>query len=43
METRYIYRGKTRREVVNLPLHPRADEKTAKGTVDFITRFTKVI
>jgi perosamine synthetase len=31
------------REVVNLPLHPRADEKTAKRTVEFITRFTKAI
>ncbi len=30
-------------EVVNLPLHPRANEKTAKRTVEFITRFTKVI
>jgi perosamine synthetase len=34
---------KASREVVNLPLHPRADEKTAKRTVEFITRFTKVI
>ena len=30
-------------EVVNLPLHPRTCEKTAKRTVEFITRFTKVI
>lgn len=29
-------------EVVNLPLHPRTNEKTAKRTVEFITRFTKV-
>jgi dTDP-4-amino-4,6-dideoxygalactose transaminase len=28
-------------EVVNLPLHPRVSEKTAKRTVDFITRFTE--
>ena len=34
---------KAGREVVNLPLHPRADEKTAKRTMEFITRFTKVI
>jgi dTDP-4-amino-4,6-dideoxygalactose transaminase len=34
---------KASREVVNLPLHPRTDEKTAKRTVEFITRFTKVI
>ena len=27
-------------EVVNLPLHPRADEKTIRRTVDFITQFT---
>lgn len=30
-------------EVVNLPVHPRADEKTARRSVEFITRFTKVI
>ena len=30
-------------EVVNLPLHPRTCEKTAKRSVEFITRFTKVI
>jgi len=29
------------REVVNLPLHLRANEKTAKKTVEFITRFTQ--
>ncbi len=34
---------KAAREVVNLPLHPRANEKTAKRTVDFITGFTKVV
>jgi len=28
-------------EVVNLPLHLRASEKTAKKTVEFITRFTQ--
>ncbi len=28
-------------EVVNLPLHPRASEKTAKRTVEFITKFTQ--
>jgi dTDP-4-amino-4,6-dideoxygalactose transaminase len=32
---------KAAREVVNLPLHPRAGEKTAKRTVDFITRFAQ--
>ena len=31
------------REVVNLPTHPRANRKTAERTVEFITRFTKVI
>jgi len=30
------------REVVNLPLHPRANERTAKKTVEFISRFTPV-
>ena len=30
-------------EVVNLPLHPRANEKTAKRAVEFITKFTPVI
>lgn len=34
---------KASREVVNLPLHPRVNEKTAKRTVEFVTRFTKVI
>jgi dTDP-4-amino-4,6-dideoxygalactose transaminase len=33
---------KASREVVNLPLHSRANEKTAKRTVDFITRFSQV-
>lgn len=33
---------KVSREVVNLPLHPRMNEKTAKKTVEFITRFTQV-
>jgi len=33
---------KASREVVNLPLHPRASEKTVKKTVDFITRFNQV-
>jgi dTDP-4-amino-4,6-dideoxygalactose transaminase len=31
------------REVVNLPLHPRTSEKTAKRTVDFITCFAQAI
>ncbi len=34
---------KASREVVNLPLHPRAEEKTVKRTVEFITRFTQVV
>jgi dTDP-4-amino-4,6-dideoxygalactose transaminase len=34
---------KAAREVVNLPLHPRADENTAKRTVNYITRFTKAV
>lgn len=34
---------KASREVVNLPLHPRATEKTVRQTVKFITRFTPVI
>jgi dTDP-4-amino-4,6-dideoxygalactose transaminase len=34
---------KAAREVVNLPLHPRANEKTAKRTVEFITGFTKIV
>ena len=33
---------KASREVVNLPLHPRAGEETARRTVDFITKFTQV-
>jgi len=32
---------KAAREVVNLPLHPRADEKTVRRTVDFITGCTQ--
>jgi len=31
---------KASREVVNLPLHPRAGERTVRRTVDFITKFT---
>jgi len=31
---------KAARETVNLPLHPRANEKTAVKTVEFITSFT---
>jgi dTDP-4-amino-4,6-dideoxygalactose transaminase len=34
---------KASREVVNLPLHLRADEKTARKTVEFITKFTPVV
>jgi len=34
---------KASKEVVNLPLHPRANEKTVKKTVEFITGFTQVI
>jgi dTDP-4-amino-4,6-dideoxygalactose transaminase len=34
---------KASNEVVNLPLTSRADERTAKRTVEFVTRFTKVI
>lgn len=33
---------KAGREVVNLPLHPRANEETARKSVDFITGFTQV-
>jgi len=33
---------KASNEVVNLPLHPRVNEKVARRTVEFITRFTKV-
>jgi dTDP-4-amino-4,6-dideoxygalactose transaminase len=32
---------KAGREVVNLPLHPRANEETARKSVDFITDFTQ--
>jgi dTDP-4-amino-4,6-dideoxygalactose transaminase len=32
---------KAAREAVNLPLHPRANEKTAEKTVKFITGFTQ--
>ncbi|MDO8302486.1 MAG: DegT/DnrJ/EryC1/StrS family aminotransferase, partial [Sedimentisphaerales bacterium] len=32
---------KASKEVVNLPLHPRVNEKTARKTVDFITRFAR--
>lgn len=30
---------KASREVVNLPLHPRADERTVRRSIDFITRY----
>lgn len=30
-------------QVVNLPVHPRADEKTARRTVEFITRYKQVV
>lgn len=33
---------KASNEVVNLPLHPRVNERTAKKTVEFITKFTQV-
>ncbi len=33
---------KAAREVVNLPLHPRVSEKTARRTVEFITGFNQV-
>jgi len=33
---------KASNEVVNLPLHLRANEKTAKRTVEFITKFTQI-
>jgi dTDP-4-amino-4,6-dideoxygalactose transaminase len=33
---------KAAREVVNLPLHPRASERTVRRTVDFITRFIEI-
>jgi len=32
---------KAAKEVVNLPVHPRVSEKTAKKTVEFITRYTQ--
>ncbi len=32
---------KASNEVVNLPLHPRASEKTVKRSIDFITGFTQ--
>ncbi len=32
---------KAAREVVNLPLHPRANARTAEKTINFITRFTQ--
>lgn len=34
---------KAAQEVVNFPLHPRANEKTAKRVVEFVTGFTKVV
>jgi dTDP-4-amino-4,6-dideoxygalactose transaminase len=34
---------KASREVISLPLHTRADEKTAERTVDFVTRYTQVL
>jgi perosamine synthetase len=33
---------KAAQEVVNLPLHPRVDEKTARKTVEFITCFNQI-
>jgi dTDP-4-amino-4,6-dideoxygalactose transaminase len=33
---------KASNEVVNLPLHPRVDERTARRTVEFVTSFTGV-
>jgi len=30
-------------QVVNLPLHPRTNEKTAEKTVEFITGFTQAV
>jgi perosamine synthetase len=32
---------KAAKEVVNLPVHPRVSERTAKKTVEFITRYTQ--
>lgn len=34
---------KASREIVNLPLHPRAGVKTVRKTVEFITQFTKAL
>ena len=34
---------KAAREVVNLPLHPRTNEKTVKRIVGFVTQFTTVV
>jgi perosamine synthetase len=34
---------KAAKEVVNLPVHPRVNDKMAKKTVDFITRFTQAL
>jgi dTDP-4-amino-4,6-dideoxygalactose transaminase len=34
---------KAAREVVNLPLHPRVNEKTVRKTVEFITGYTEVV
>jgi perosamine synthetase len=33
---------KAAREVVNLPVHPRVDEKTARRTVEFITGYNQI-
>lgn len=33
---------KAAKEVVNLPVHPRVSEKTARKTIDFITHYTQV-
>lgn len=33
---------KASREVVNLPLHPRTNEKTAEKTIEYVTKFTPV-
>jgi dTDP-4-amino-4,6-dideoxygalactose transaminase len=30
-------------QTVNLPLHPRVNEKTARKTVEFIMRFTPIV
>jgi hypothetical protein len=34
---------KAAREVVNLPVHPRVSEKTARRTVDFITHYAQAL